>query len=755
MVPQDTPPPAPSAQKHVLDYLRVLHKRRVPAVIAFLAVMAAGAGYVWTATPAYEARVQLMIETERPRVVVFKDTVETDDTDKADYQQTQHRILMSRGLATRVMDSLSLWDHEEFAGTGQQGGLLHRALDPVVEVGSAVVARFSAKPPPPIKSDDAIADAAPNRAREIDTFLRALVVAPIRNSRLVDVKFRSRDPKLAAAVVNALADAYIKQNMDFKSKSSKEASDWLAEQLEAQRAQVLKSEGALQRYREQTDAMSTAEREAAVQQKVAELNTSLTRAQTERTQKEYAAKALQAIATNATALDANPIVAASPPVQAARTELVELQRQERAAVETLGAKHPDLIKLRRSIEAAEARLRTEQSRVVQTMQTELQASRAQEDILATAIESQKSAATAMRRKQIEYDALEREAASDRQIFDSLLQRAKETGVSGDLMASNIRVVDPADIPHSPVSPQKVRDLTITVGVALVFGVLAAFVSNYMDKRIKTPDELKHQLGLPCLGLVPLLNGDNEKVAPLLTNNTPALFQEAFRAVRTSVLFASVGEESRTLLVTSSGPHEGKSMVAANLAVSLAQTGRRVLLVDADMRRPTAHALLSRPRSPGLSGLSHSGWRLDAVAQETDIPDLFLVGAGETPPNPAELLASHKFAAFVKEAARAYDWVVIDSPPVMAVTDAALIGHLVSGVVFVVGSEQTAAETALNALEKLHAAHGRFVGAVLNRVKLERDPFFYAHHYRPEYQKYYGVQGAAAGSATATPKELHS
>jgi succinoglycan biosynthesis transport protein ExoP len=750
MVPQENPAPAPSAQKHVLDYLRVLHKRRVPALIAFFLIMAAGAAYIWSATPIYEARVQLMIETERPRVVVFKDTVETD-TDKADYQQTQHRILMSRGLATRVMDSLSLWDRAEFAGTADRGGLVHRALDPVVRTGAAVVARFSAKPPPPVKGDDPAADAAPNRAREIDAFLRGLSVAPIRNSRLVDIKFRSGDPKLAADVVNTLADAYIKQNMDFKSKSSKEASDWLTEQLEAQRAQVLKSEGALQRYREQTDAMSTSEREAAVQQKVAELNTSLTRAQTDRTQKEYAAKALQGIANNPKALDLSPLVSANPQVQAARTDLVELQRQERAAVDTLGAKHPDLIKLRRSIEAAEARLRTEQARVVQTMQTDVQAARAQENILATAIGAQKETATAMRRKQIEYDALEREAASDRQIFDSLLQRAKETGVSSDLMASNIRVVDAADVPHSPISPQKVRDMTITFGVALVFGVLAAFISNYLDKRIKTPDELKQQLGLPCLGLVPLLTGDHE-TQPLLSNDTPALFQEAFRAVRTSVLFAAIADDSRTLLVTSTGPHEGKSMVAANLAVSLAQTGRRVLLIDADMRRPTAHTLLSRPKSPGLSGLNHGGWRLEAAVQTTNVPDLFLIAAGETPTNPAELLASQKFEGFVKDAAGQYDWVVIDSPPVMAVTDAALIGHLVSGVVFVVGSEQTSAETALNALEKLHAARGRFVGAVLNRVRLERDPFFYAHHYRSEYQKYYGLK---TPPASATAEEVRS
>lgn len=731
--------PAPQAQKHVLDYLRVLHKRRVPALLVCLTVIAAAAAYVWTSTPIYEARVQLMIETERPRVVIFKDAVEQDG-DKEDYQQTQHKILLGRGLAANVMDTLALWEHPEF-GADTDRGVVQTVLGPLVRLGGAVVARFSKKEPPAATAAAADAAEPQSKSRAIDAFLAELAVAPIRNSRLVDVKFRSSDPKLAADVVNTLADAYIQQNMQFKSKSSQEASDWLTQQLEAQRAQVMKSEAALQKYREQTDAVSTAEREAAVQQKVNELNGSLTRAQTERTQKELAARALTATAGNPKALDVNPLVAASPGVQAARTELQGLQRDERALLNTLGAKHPDLIKVRGAIEAAEQRLRAEQAKVVQAVQAEVQTARAQESVLANAINAQKADATTMRRKQSEYDALEREAASDRQIFDSLLQRAKETGVSGDLMASNIRVVDAASVPHSPVSPKIARDMALGTGLALVLGVLAAFVVNYLDKRIKTPDELKSQLQLPCLGIVPMLPADGA-AGGLLSDATPPLFQEAFRAVRTSVLFASMGETSHTLLVTSTGPHEGKTLVATNLAVSLAQTGRNVLIIDADMRRPTVHGLLSRPRVPGLSGIAHPSWQVDKAITRTAIDHLSLLPAGHMPANPAELLSSREFEQMLAKVSASFDWVIIDSPPVMAVTDATLIGHLATGVLFVVGSELTSRETALNALEKLHAGRARFVGAVLNRVRLERDAFFYAEHYRPEYQKYYGLDKRA-------------
>ena len=226
---------------------------------------------------------------------------------------------------------------------------------------------------------------------------------------------------------------------------------------------------------------------------------------------------------------------------------------------------------------------------------------------------------------------------------------------------------------------------------------------------------------------------------ILNGDVPPIFQEAFRALRTSVLFAAAGERSQALLVTSTGPHEGKTMVAANLAISIAQTGRRVLIIDADMRRPNVHNMLDLAQGPGLSGIGYAKWQPHHAIVETSVPCLSMMAAGPLPDNPAELLASERFKAFVDDMTKAFDWVIIDSPPVMAVTDAVLIGHVVGGVIFVVGSESTAAPTALNALERLHSGHARFVGAVLNRVRLQRDSFYYAHHYRPEYQRYFGVK----------------
>ena len=281
---------------------------------------------------------------------------------------------------------------------------------------------------------------------------------------------------------------------------------------------------------------------------------------------------------------------------------------------------------------------------------------------------------------------------------------------------------------------------MALGLASGFclAVLLAFLIEYLDNKIKSPDEIRKHLGLPCLGLVPKIPAADLKGhgAPLLNNGVPAMFGEAFRAVRTNVFFAA-GDETETLLVTSTGPGEGKSLIASNLAVGFALAGQRVLLIDADMRRPRVHEIFAIAQEPGLSELmAGQSPASQSVTASPSIPGLWLLPAGTIPPNPAELLSSKRFRQFTDAVRREFDWVIIDSPPVMAVTDAALLAHHASGVVFVVASEITGRPVALTALEQLDAAHARFVGAVLNGVDIKRNAFFYAPYFRREYGQCY-------------------
>ncbi len=333
------------------------------------------------------------------------------------------------------------------------------------------------------------------------------------------------------------------------------------------------------------------------------------------------------------------------------------------------------------------------------------------------LETQKAEALALNRKAIGYRALERDAASNRQIFESLLQRTKETTISGELKTNSIRITDAADMPRSPVWPQKRRNFLFAICAGALLGIVLAFFVEYMDNKIKTPDDIKWDLGVTCLGMVPKIDYKPSKGgSPLLNNGVPPNFSEAFRSLRTNVLFSVNGGMINSLVVTSTAPGEGKTLIASNLAVGFALAGQRVLLMDADMRRPRVHVVFGVPQEPGLSDLMIDQGRIVAdVVRKSSVPNLWVLPAGRLPPNPAELLSSRRFNKFLEKVQEQFDWVVIDSPPVMAVTDASILAHLASGVLFVTAADVTNRPAAVRAMEQLAAAKAKLIGAVLNRA----------------------------------------
>jgi succinoglycan biosynthesis transport protein ExoP len=712
---------------HLLDYVKVIYKRRWIVVTTFTVVLLSVMVYTFTATPIYEAHVQILIEKENANVVNFKEAYEQNQI-ADDYYQTQYKILQSRALARRTLDTLKLWD-DPWLNPKEDDSL---TIGKVFRAPLALVAGWmggtKAIPAP-------LADETQRESRTIDRFLAAVTVAPIRNSRLVDVKFDSPTPALSANVANAIARMYIEQNMEFKFLSSKEASDWLGQQLAGQRKLVEASEQALQRYREQNDAIALDDKQNIVVQKLADLNSAVTRAKTERISKEAMYQQLQASQADPARLDTFPAILSNNFIQQQKSELADLQRQYAQLSEKLGDKHPEILKLKSAIQVSQNKLAGEVGKVVQSVRSEYQAALSQENSLVAALSQQKSEALSMNRKGIEYGVLERDAASNRQIFESLMQRTKETGISGELKTSNIRIVDAAETPRRPASPNTRNNLLLALfgGSTLAFGL--AFFFEYVDNRIKSPDELKQHLRLPFLGMVPALF-DKAIENALIGSNVPNNFSESFRAIRTNLLFSSTETTGRSVVVTSTGPGEGKTLVASNLAVALAQAGQRVLIIDADMRKPRVHTVFSRAQQPGLSNVLVGNAKASDAVHKTTVPGLWVMPAGLHPPNPAELLGSKRFKDFMLSLTQHFEWIIVDTPPVMAVTDSSIVAHQASGVVFVVGCEMTSRHAAQRALDQLEQAHAKFIGAVLNRVDLQHNSYYYSQYYRREYAEYY-------------------
>ena len=735
-------------EKHLWDYARVLYKRRWVAIPAFLVVFVTMTINAMRETPLYMASTQLLIEKDAPTVATLDQMFTSQDGwYNDDFSQTQFRILYSRSLAKKTIDAMKLWDAPRLGN----GPIPKSAISPTEIVWSGIYGAYgllkrpfakgeAASPPAPVVPVEAAAESeTPAQQARVSQFLAGLSIMPVKNTRIVDVRYMSTDPQFAAAAANAVANAYIQQNMEFKYSTSKEATDFLGERLAEQRKAVEASERALQEFKEKNGAVSIADGNSSVAiQRLTDLNAAMIKAKTERINKEALYNQLKS-AQAAGALDTLPAVLSNEYIQGLKNTLADAQRQQAQLSERYGPQWPEVIKARSAVQAAEAKLSVEVSKVVESVNSEYRAALSQEQSLQSAMNAQKNEAIGGGKMSVAYSVLQREADSNRQVYESLLQRTKETGISGERSkrATNVRVIDPAQVPGGPISPNVRGEMTFAFMAGLAFAVVLAFGFEYLDNRIKTPQELKSTLAIPFLGMVPSLAHDKHAQAnPLLNNGVPQNFSEAFKSVRTNVLFSSAEEGMRSLVITSAGPGEGKSVVASNLSIALAQAGQRVLLIDADMRRPRVHEIFGGPQEPGLSNVLAGNAKTSEAVRKSSVTGLWLMHAGHIPPNPAELLGSKRYSDFMASLGAHFDWVVLDTPPVMVVADSAIVANQASGVVFVVGADNTSRQAARTAVEQLDAANAHIIGSVLNKVDLVRNPYYYSAYYRKDYARYY-------------------
>jgi len=377
----------------------------------------------------------------------------------------------------------------------------------------------------------------------------------------------------------------------------------------------------------------------------------------------------------------------------------------------------------------------------------------------------------MAQKLVQYNLLKRDADSNKELYDGLLQKLKEAGISAGLRSSNIRIVDPALVPSAPAQPQKARNIFLSLLVGLVGGCGLAFLREYLDNTVKSPDDIQILTGLPSLAIVPALgngttrralsgisrtvgarsNGPDSRVEIISMQQPKSMVSEAFRGLRTSLLLSQAEHPPQVILVTSALPQEGKTTAAANLAVTLAQLGDRTLLVDCDLRKPGVHTALDLPNGRGsVLGLSSylAGVSLlrDVIVPHPTVPNLDAIPTGPIPPNPADLLSSHRMADAIEDLRHLYKFIVIDSPPILAATDAVITSALADGVLIVVRSRSTPKEALTRSRELLSSVKGRVLGVVLNRVDSGAPNYYYSYRYYPES---YG-EGEEADDAKASP-----
>lgn len=687
----------------VWDYLRILVRHRWWAVAGMVLAGVPLLVFTMVTTPVYLASTRLVLGEDEENTFVGLSANQQRPVAMLD-SRTLAEVVRSRGLVREAVAALELWKAPEFA----------EAL-----VGTT--------------TDDERAQAL------VGPFLDRLSVSVPEQSRLMTISFEAEDPALAARVVNLVADTYINRDRESRFRAANASADWLANRLKEQRGSVASAEAALQNYRAQQDAISLSDRQNIVGQKLTDLNSAVTRAKTDRILRETQYQGIAAVRGDPAALENHPLVASNAFVQTLRGQVAELTRQDAQLSDRLGPKHPDRIKVNTELGIVESRLRAEVAKVVDGIETEYRAAVAQEASLTQALNAQKSEAFSLDRKGVEYAALEREAASARQVFDALLQQTKEAALTSDVQRTTIRVVDAAEPPAVPIRPRKRQGYAAAAMLGLIGGLGSAAGREYLRRRITSPADLEQRLGLPVLALVPPTSEDEAKsttLAPL-----PA---EAFRRLRANVMLGceSTDIPGNILVVTSAAPGEGKSFVSAHLALALAAVDQRVVLVDADLRRPRLHTIFDRQRSPGLADVLLGRRNAAEVLRPVNKQGLVLVPSGLPAGQAAELLSLHAFRRFLDGLRSDFDWIIIDSPPVMAVSDAAVLAHDATGVLFVASADLTSLEAAESAITELDAAGARIVGAVLNRAPITREAFYYSRYYRPEYAQYLAEEGEA-------------
>ena len=715
-------------------YARILHKHRWAVFSIVLVVFTVVLIATLKEKPVYRAEGMLEIERENPNILTVQELFQLENVSDS-YLETQYKVLQSQSLARRVIAELHLDQKEEF--NPPRGWWLHQKT--VKEAGRATLAT------------DAVAQEAVLRR-----FEGRLGISPVRRSRLVQVSFDSEDPQLAAQVLNVFTSNYIQQDLETRWEATQKASEWLSQQLQSLKIKLEKSEDDMQQYAQSNGLLfldsEKGTTENIVDERLRQLQDELTKAQADRYEKESLYRLVQAGDYGSL-----PGVVDNKLMQDLTLRLSDLESGYAQLATTFSPDYPKLKQIQNQIDDVKAVLTRERKRVAERITNDYIAAVRREGLVAQAFDAQQKQANQTAARAVQYNILKREVDTNKQLYDGLLGRLKEAGVSAGLKASNIRIVDPAVPPTKPVKPRVLLNVVLALAAGLACAIGVAFLQEHLDNTLKTSEDVEHFLQLPALAMIPAvesLNGHRRGVYALYGRPKPpevtlgkplaqaapwyridetgpeySVLSEAFRSLRTSVLLSSAGRPPRSLLVTSAQPAEGKTTVSTNLAISLAQLGQRVLLIDGDLRRPNIHRAFQLPPSPGLVGHLTGQQDWTACVMPTPVSGLEVIPCGPVPPNPAELLSSDRMQVLLRQAAAQYNTVIADSPPLLNVSDSRVMATQVEGVVLVVKGNFTPRELAQRAQGYIRDVGASLIGVVLNNIDVRRGDDSYYRYYR--------------------------
>ncbi len=705
----------------LLAYWHILVKRRWLVLSILAGVVALALLATLMATPIYRASTVLQLEKEGTQVVQVEG-IQPGDTGGWDpeFLQTQYELIQSRSLAERVANELNL--DQATLDRLSEPGWLGRML---------ALLRPQSKEDAKKKAAQTPADAADELRNAAGIISGGLSVEPVRNSRLVRINYDSSSPEFSARVANAVAEGFIASGLERRFGASSYAKTYLEDQLKLTKAKLEDSERKLVAFAQKENLVSTGEAgQSLAVQNLTQLNAALATAQDQRIR-------AQARWRQASSGPMPADMIGNSNIRVLQQQKAQLQGTYQQKLQTFKPDYPEMLQLKGQIDELNRQISQETGGVRASVKAEYDAAAAQERMLMGQIAALRTEALDVDGRSIQYNILKREVDTNRELYDGLLQRFKEVGVAGDVRSNNISIIDRAEVPSWRFKPNLTLNLAIGLLLGGMLGVLAAFLLEFLDDTIKTPDDVEQKLKLAVLGIIPKL-GPKENMASVASDPRSS-FSEAYRSVRTALQFSTDHGVPKTLLVTSSGPGEGKSTTAIALARNFAQLGKRVLLIEADLRNPSLHRTLGlKGNGVGLSNLLAGACTLTEATLDTDEQGLKVVLAGPLPPNPAELLSGSKLVSALTIASERYDQIIVDGPPVLGLADAPILANAVDGTLLVVNSAKTKINAAQAALKRLLVARARIVGALLSKYDARSAGYGYGYGY--QYESYYAYGG---------------
>jgi succinoglycan biosynthesis transport protein ExoP len=704
-------------------YWAVVMRRKWTVATFFAIVVTAVMTATYLTTPVYRATTTLQIDAEEMKIVQFEGVTTGGQTgwDSTEYLRTQQEVMKSRATAERVVNELNLTEHPAF----------NRPPEPsLAETLLPWLKEKAAPADAPLSSEQMAA-----RTRGIVGAVQGgLSIEPVSNSRLLRVNFDSPDAKLAAEVANAMARVFINQNLARRLDATSYAKTFLQDRLQQVQAKLEESEKALVAFARQEELVKIGDANAVDTQALQGFSTALTQAQQERIRAESLYNSVKG-----PAIYGLPEVLDNKTIQGLKERKAKLEAEYQEGLKVYKPGYPKMELIAGQIAEIDALVEAEVQNVRSVIKARYLAAQELENALTAKLKESRQSILGEQDRSIQYNILKREVDTNRQLYEGLLQRLKEVGVAGGVGTNNISVVDRAEVPGYPFTPNPRRNLLIAIFLGLFGGVGLAFLFEHLDDTIKQSDEVEQQLGLPVLGLIPHTRAESDRKLYQENLDVRSHFAEAYRSLRTALQFSTAEGMPRVLMVTSASMGEGKSTTALSLAMQVAQMGKTVLLIDGDLRKASLHATLELPNELGLTHYLAGDAKPVDITQGTEVPNLFVITSGPLPPNPAELVSSTKMVSLLSLAAEKFDQVIIDGPPVLGLADAPLLGSIADATVMVVESGSTRRDFARGAIKRLLGTRTHLLGGVLTKVQARGQSYDY---YSSHYYQYGGAEAKA-------------